>query len=172
MDVAVALRSFADANSWLTVPVIAVTAVAIFGSLAGPALLAIRRPRWRGPLAGYAAAAVAYEVAHVLGRLWPRPRPFIAMHVAPLFPHGTDTSFPSPTVAVIAAVACVAWLAWPALGRVLAIATAVTAFGCVYVDVHWLSDVVAGAALGVAAGWLCWLACGHSPCRRPAYQSS
>jgi undecaprenyl-diphosphatase len=156
-DVAVALRSFADASSWLTLPVIVITAIAIIGSLATPALLAIRRPRWRGPLAGYAAAAVAYVVADAVGAPWHRPRPFVALHVTPLFPHGADTSFPSGTIAVVAAVACVAWLAWPALGRVLAIATVVAAFGCVYVDVHWPSDVAAGAALGVAAGWLCWL---------------
>jgi membrane-associated phospholipid phosphatase len=156
-DVAVALRSFADANSWLTLPVIVITAVAIIGSLATPALLAIRRPRWRGPLAGYVAAAVAYVAADLVGAPWHRPRPFVALHVKPLFPHGANTSFPSGTIAVVAAVACVAWLAWPALGRVLAIATVVAAFGCVYVDVHWPSDVAAGAALGVADGWLCWL---------------
>jgi membrane-associated phospholipid phosphatase len=77
-----------------------------------------------------------------------------------LFPHGADTSFPSGTVAVIAAVACVAWLAWPALSQVLAVATAVVAFGCVYVDVHYASDVIAGALLGIAAGWLGWLGSG------------
>ena len=157
-DVAVALRSFADAHSWLTLPVIVATAVAIFGSLASPALLAIKRPRWRGPLAGYAAAVVAYVAADAVGAPWHRPRPFAAMHVAPLFPHGADTSFPSPTIAVVAAVACAAWLAWPALGRVLAIATVVAAFGCVYVDVHWPSDVVAGAAARRRRGWLCWRA--------------
>ena len=159
-DITDALRSFADAHSWLTTPVIVVTAAAIFGSVASVALLARARPRLRGPLAGYAAAAVAYAGSDALGSLWFRPRPFAAMHVRPLFPHGADTSFPSGTVAVIAAVACVAWLAWPALGRVLAVAVAVVAFGCVYVDVHYVSDVVAGALLGVAAGWLCWLGSG------------
>jgi undecaprenyl-diphosphatase len=148
-------------------PVIVATAVAIFGSLASVALLLLARPRLRGPLAACAAAAVAYAGSGALGSLWFRPRPFAAMHVRPLFPHGADTSFPSGTVAVVAAVACVAWLAWPALGRVLAAAVALVAFGCAYVGVHYVSDVAAGALLGIAAGWPCWLASGRLVPGRP-----
>jgi hypothetical protein len=39
-DIALGPRSFANADSWLTPPVIVVTAIAIFGFLASPALLA------------------------------------------------------------------------------------------------------------------------------------
>jgi undecaprenyl-diphosphatase len=144
-------------------PVIMVTAVAIFGTAACVPLLAWTRPRLRGPLVAGAAVVVGYEASKALQRLWFRPRPFVVMHVRPLFPHGASTSFPSPTVAIVAAVACVAWLAWPALGRVLGAAVLIVAVGCVYVDVHYVSDVVVGALLGAAAGGACWLASAHVP---------
>jgi hypothetical protein len=46
----------------------------------------------------------------------------------------------------IAAIATVAWFASPRLGQVLAAATVITAFGCVYVSVHDTSDVIASVS--------------------------
>jgi undecaprenyl-diphosphatase len=158
----VALRSFADGHPWLTRPVIVVTAIAIFGSVASVVLLCRARPRPRGPLAAVAGAVLAYVGSHAVGLLWNRPRPFVVMRVSPLFPHAANSSFPSSTVAVIAAIATVAWFAWPRLGQVLAAATVITAFGCVYVTVHYTSDVIVGALIGAAAAAVAWAVSGGS----------
>jgi membrane-associated phospholipid phosphatase len=56
----------------------------------------------------------------------------------------------------VGAAATVAFFAWPVLGRVLAVATAMVAFGCVYVGVHYVSDVTAGALAGAAAAAVTW----------------
>ncbi len=154
-----ALRSFADAHPWLTRPVVVVTAIAIFGSVASVVLLCRARPRLRGPLAAAAGAVLAYVGSHAVGLLWNRPRPFVVMRVSPLFPHAADSSFPSSTVA---AIATVAWFAWPRLGQVLAAATVITSFGCVYVSVHYTSDVIAGALIGAAAAAVTWALSGLS----------
>jgi undecaprenyl-diphosphatase len=157
-DASATLRSFADAHPGLTGPVVVVTAVAIFGTAASIVLLFRARPRLRGPLAAVAAVLLADVGSHVVGLLWNRPRPFVAMHVSPLFPHAANSSFPSSTVAFVAAVATVAWFAWRRLGQVLAVATFVTAFGCVYVSVHYISDVVVGALIGALAAVVAWAA--------------
>jgi len=149
--IAWALWSFAGAHPWLTAPVIVVTAVAISGSPASVVLLCRVRPRLRGPVAAASGAMLAYAGSDAGGAAWYRPRPFAEMHVRPLYPHSANSSFPSGTVAVVAAVATVAFFAWPALGRVLAAATAMVAFGCVYVGVHYASDVTAGALAGAAS---------------------
>jgi undecaprenyl-diphosphatase len=154
--VAWAVRSFAGAHPWLTAPVIVVTAVAISGSAASVVLLGRVRPRLRGPVAAASAAVLAYAGSDAAGAVWYRARPFAAMRVRPLYPHSANSSFPSGTVAVVAAVTVVAFFAWPALGRVLAAATAMVAFGCVYVGVHYPSDVAAGALAGAAAPALTW----------------
>ena len=61
-----------------------------------------------------------------------------------------------------AAIATVAWFAWPRLGQVLAAATVITSFGCVYVSVHYTSDVIAGALIGAAAAAVTWALSGLS----------
>jgi undecaprenyl-diphosphatase len=161
-DITWALRSFADAHPWLTAPVIVMTALAIFGSAASVVLLCRARPRLRGPLAAASAVIVAYAGSDAVGMTWYRPRPFVAMQVSPLYPHSANSSFPSGTVAVVAAVATVAFFAWPVLGRMLAAATVMVAFGCVYVDVHYASDVAVGALAGAVSAAVTWRVSGLS----------
>jgi membrane-associated phospholipid phosphatase len=50
------------------------------------------------------------------------------------------------------------WAAWAIAAEV--------AFGCVYVGVHYVTDVVAGAALGAGLGGAMWLLFGLSPLAR------
>lgn len=42
----------------------------------------------------------------------------------------------------------------------MAALTAEVAAGCVYVGVHYVSDVAAGAVIGIAAGGVAWLLLG------------
>jgi undecaprenyl-diphosphatase len=94
------------------------------------------------------------------------PRPFIARDFVPLFPHAPDSSFPSATTGYFAAIAVPGLACWRRLGWLLAAITAEVAFGCVYVGVHYVTDVVAGVVLGAAAGAAAWYALGIPVLRR------
>jgi membrane-associated phospholipid phosphatase len=42
----------------------------------------------------------------------------------------------------------------------------VVGFGCVYVGVHYPSDVIVGAGVGVVCGWVTWVVTGLPPIAR------
>jgi membrane-associated phospholipid phosphatase len=73
-------------------------------------------------------------------------------------PDGTRTrsnsSFPSSHAANAAALALVLGMRWPRLSPVLALLAGLVAFSRVYLNRHFLSDVLMGAAIGVALSWL------------------
>lgn len=95
-----------------------------------------------------------------------RPRPFAALHFVPLYPHPANNSFPSSLTAFVAVAAVVGVLAWGRLGLVFVVGVAVVGFGCVYVGVHYATDVIAGAAIGAACGAITWLITGLPPVAR------
>ena len=102
-------------------------------------------------------------VCHELGRLTYQARPFVVMHFTPLFPHVPNNSFPSSLTAFAAVAAVIGVLAWRRLGMVFVVGLLVVGFGCVYVGVHYPSDVIAGAGAGVVSGWVTWLIAGLPP---------
>ena len=57
-------------------------------------------------------------------------------------------------------------LAWRPVGVALSVGTVVIAVGCVYVGVHYIEDVVVGAALGIVCGAVFWFALGPPPVGR------
>lgn len=97
---------------------------------------------------------LALLLSAVLSHLYYRPRPFLShpelVHM--LVKHGTDSSFPSDHAAGSFAF----WIGMRYAGRryaawflVIAILVAVAR---VFVGVHWPTDVLAGAVVGVASG--------------------
>jgi membrane-associated phospholipid phosphatase len=110
----------------------------------------LRQPRLHdaGAVAAFAFASsglVEYALKHVVAR--PRPE-------STLFPPGID-SFPSGHATSVFAVATVFASYYPALRLPLYTVAAAIALGRVYLERHYVSDIVAGAALGfVFAVWL------------------
>ena len=78
-----------------------------------------------------------------------RERPFTELPTNLLFYQPTDSSFPSNSVAVAFAVAFAIFLANRKAGSFLLILACLHAFSRVYVGIHYPSDVLAGAAMGV-----------------------
>lgn len=122
----------------------------------------------RGVVAAGASAALALAIAQVIAGLVDRPRPYVAdpsgLHL--FASRSPDPSFPSDHATAAFAVALAIWLRnrrWGALALVMA---AVLALGRVAVGVHYPSDVVAGAALGMAAALALWV----PPMRRPLHR--
>jgi membrane-associated phospholipid phosphatase len=161
-----ALHAFAIAHAWVTPVVIWVTAgfiglcpVAFFG-------MWVWDRRLRPGVAALLGLGLTQWASHEVGKLTYRPRPFVTLHFTPLFPHPPNNSFPSSLTAFAAVAAVIGVLAWRRLGVVFVVGTIVVGFGCVYVGVHYASDVIVGAALGVVCGALTWLIAGLPPVTR------
>jgi len=111
----------------------------------------VSRTAWHAGAAAAIAGTITLGLKLAVGRVRPRdggaPGDFHPFR-------GGDGSFPSGHTAVAFAVATVIAQEttdrWTDLG--LYGAASLTAFGRVHADAHWVSDVVAGAALGYLAG--------------------
>jgi undecaprenyl-diphosphatase len=102
------------------------------------------------------AVAVVYAGSEALGRLVPRARPFEmeATAVEPLAAHTPGRSFPSRHVASGLAMAMVGRRSHPLLGLVMGLVAALLGLSRVAAGLHYPSDVLAGAALGLGVGAL------------------
>lgn len=84
-----------------------------------------------------------------LSYLYFRPRPFATESVKLLFYRPSVSSFPSIPVAVAFCFAAGAWYANQRVGKFLVALGALYALSRVYAGVHYPSDVIAGALIGV-----------------------
>lgn len=123
---------------------------AVAGVLAGR-----RGQTRRAALRGVAAIAGASTTANLVGKsLFPRRRP--AAELIPMrrrvvrWP--VSSSFPSGHAASAAAFTTAVAMESPVAGALVAPVAAAVAYSRVHTGVHWPSDVVAGAALGVGMG--------------------
>jgi membrane-associated phospholipid phosphatase len=77
-------------------------------------------------------------------------------------------SFPSGHAAMVAAVMTVLWIAYPRARLACAICIAAADIGLILLNVHFLSDVVAGTFLGASVAMFTVTLWGTLPVRRPA----
>lgn len=149
--------------AWLASVVIVVTQACV---IATPLLLLLAWPRPSGLRCSLAAGlAVGFVILarHGITAVSFVPRPFTVFHFTPLYPHTPNSAFPSATTGYFAAAAVPALLCWRRLGWVVTAITIEVAFGCVYVGVHYVTDVLAGAAIGAAGGAIAWLLLAFPP---------
>ena len=109
--------------------------------------LAVRR--WQIFVLVLVADALAQLVSTVLKALIPRDRPHV--HALVARPH--DHSFPSGHATASFACATVLALAVPRIRWPMLVLAAAVSWSRVYVGVHYPSDVLGGAALGVGIGY-------------------
>jgi undecaprenyl-diphosphatase len=110
-----------------------------------------RTERRTGAVVATMAAAVALLINQPLGHLIDRVRPYAA-HPAQahlLIARSHDPSFPSDHATGAFALAFGIWLYDRTIGTALLILAAVMGIARVYVGMHYPSDVVAGALIGV-----------------------
>jgi undecaprenyl-diphosphatase len=102
------------------------------------------------------ASGLALGVNQLITLIWERPRPFVAHPdvVHTLASHARDASFPSDHAAAGFAIAMVLVLCHRRLGWAALAFAALMSFARIYVGEHWPGDVLAGAAIGIAAALL------------------
>jgi membrane-associated phospholipid phosphatase len=106
------------------------------------------------------AGVLTFELKELFGRTWPETwvnnnPSFFGNGTYGFFPlHGGQgyLSFPSGHTTAIAAAAGAAWCLWPRLRWLGAILVLAVGIGLLGADYHWLSDIMAGAIVGVTTG--------------------
>ncbi|WP_040196571.1 phosphatase PAP2 family protein [Candidatus Soleaferrea massiliensis] len=121
--------------------------------LIGAVLLCIRRTRKYG-LICLAAVAVTGLVNLGIKELVARPRPFISHDLPPLILPPVGYSFPSGHTQQAFTVATVLLFANKKLGVIAMAVASLVGFSRMYVGVHYPTDVLVGALLGIAIGFL------------------
>jgi len=122
------------------------------------ALFLVWRPHARrAAVAAALSAGLALAVAHFLAAAIDRARPFVDHPSAHLFiSHAPDPGFPSDHATAAFAIAFALLLRHRRVGIVALVMAFVLAVGRVAVGVHYPSDVLAGALLGLAAALVLW----------------
>jgi membrane-associated phospholipid phosphatase len=108
------------------------------------------------------AVVIKDQLKFFFGRPWPETwthnnPSFIrdgAYGFYPFHGGGGYASFPSGHATMICTVMTVLWICYPGFRPLYALCMAAVAVGLVGANFHFLSDVIAGAFLGVSAGWL------------------
>jgi len=97
----------------------------------------------------------------VLKPLVARPRPCdVDLGVQLLIARPVDFSFPSGHTAAAFAATSVLFLARNRGRALAAVLASLIAFSRLYLFVHYPTDVLGGALLGILCGWLAWYLCG------------
>ena len=101
----------------------------------------------------FAAAVLSRGIITETIRLfWHRARPFVEQNFVPMIPHADSASFPSGHATFFFAVGTVLYMHNKKAGTVFLLGSALIGVARVLAGVHWPSDVIAGALIGVACG--------------------
>lgn len=84
---------------------------------------------------------------------WYRPRPFVALHLIPLMPYADKGSFPSGHAAALFALSLAVYFFHKKTGIVFLALSILSVLARVYVGIHWPSDILAGAIIGILSSW-------------------
>lgn len=93
-------------------------------------------------------------VTELIRFLWHRSRPFIALNFTPLIPEDQTWGFPSGHATFFFGLAIAVYFMNRKWGVLFIMLAALNAVARVYVGVHWSTDVIAGAAIGIISGYI------------------
>ncbi len=101
-----------------------------------------------------AAILSRFVVTNIIRLIWHRPRPFIENNVNLLLSHEAESSFPSGHAAFYFAIATVVYFYNKKIGILFFIGSFLVTLARVFSGIHWPSDILAGAIVGIFSGWL------------------
>jgi undecaprenyl-diphosphatase len=103
-------------------------------------------------------------IVNIIRWIWPKPRPFIENQVNLLLEKINSSSFPSGHAAFYFAISTVVFLYlkkvyprpkfWWGIGVLFFFASFLISISRVFTGLHWPSDIIAGALVGIFSGWL------------------
>ncbi len=116
---------------------------------------AVERARFQyWVLIGIASIGMSNVGVVLINVAWRRPRPYVELEeIELLFYRATDPSFPANPVAIGFAAGAAAWMAHGKVGYWLFGAALIYGFTRVYAGVFYPSDILGGAAVGIAVTW-------------------
>jgi undecaprenyl-diphosphatase len=85
---------------------------------------------------------------------WQRSRPFVEQDLTPLIEHVASPSFPSGHAALYFAIATIVYAHNKKAGIFFFAGAVLIGMGRVLADIHWPSDIVAGAIVWIISGLL------------------
>lgn len=101
-----------------------------------------------------AAVLARFGIVELIRFLLPRARPFVENNVNLLITHEASPSFPSGHAAFYFALAAAVFFHDKKIGLWFFLAAFLVSLARVFVGVHWPSDILAGAIVGIFSGWL------------------
>jgi len=101
-----------------------------------------------------AAALAKFGIAELIRLFWSRPRPFINHDINLLFGKVNEPSFPSGHASFFFALSTVVYLNNKKAGILFYAASFAISLSRVFAGVHWPSDILGGAIVGIFSGWL------------------
>lgn len=106
-----------------------------------------------GYVLAFLAGGIARALTEMIRTFYHHPRPALVLHITPLFPE-TAYSFPSGHAVFFFGLATGVCFVNKKLGKGLLIAAAAISIARVMAGVHWPSDILAGALLGICMAWI------------------
>jgi len=120
---------------------------------------------WSMVTQGFLAGILArFGFTELIRFFWPKLRPFVENHINLLLGHSASSSFPSGHAAFFFALSTVVLFYnkkvyplpkfWWGAGFFFFLASFLISISRVFVGIHWPSDILAGAIIGIFSGWL------------------
>ncbi|MGG1556468.1 undecaprenyl-diphosphatase [Paenibacillus ferrarius] len=99
-------------------------------------------------------ATIALAISGILGHFFYRDRPFVTHAVLQLIPHSANASFPSDHATAAFVIATSIWIFSRRSGYIWFLLAASIAFSRIWTGVHYPSDIISGAVIGVLTALL------------------
>lgn len=118
-------------------------------------LLVATKKYWPMVWQGLAAAILSrFVITEIIRWLWERPRPFVENEVYLLVDKVNQASFPSGHAAFYFGLSAVVFAYHKKAGFLFFIASVFITLSRIFVGVHWSSDILAGAVVGLSSAWI------------------
>lgn len=101
-----------------------------------------------------AAVLARFGIVELIRLFWFRSRPFVENNVNLLINHAPTPSFPSGHAAFYFGLSTVVYFYNKKAGILFLIASLFISIARVFVGVHWPSDILGGAVVGISVGWV------------------
>ncbi len=113
------------------------------------------KKNWPLVVRGLGAAVLArFGITELIRFFYDRARPFVENQVNLLLSHEATGSFPSGHAAFFFALSTIVYFYNKKAGVFFFIASFLISISRVFAGVHWPSDILAGAIIGIFSGWL------------------